>query len=122
MNRKPPILAELQYDRALAAVPHIVESFNWLINYVANLKGKDGINIEDSDTDHPTISINIEGQDGITVEKTEDGITIKGSSSGGGVKSVNEAAGEVKLVSADDSNLTFTKDGDDKIIVGCYYV
>lgn len=122
MNRKPPILAELQYDRALAAVPHIVESFNWLINYVANLKGKDGINIEDSDTDHPTISINIEGQDGITVEKTEDGITIKGGSGGGGVKSVNEAAGEVELVSADDSNLTFTKDGDDKIIVGCYYV
>lgn len=122
MNRKPPILAELQYDRALAAVPHIVESFNWLINYVANLKGKDGINIEDSDTDHPTISINIEGQDGITVEKTEDGITIKGGSGGGGVKSVNEAVGEVKFISADDSNLTFTKDGDDKIIVGCYYV
>lgn len=122
MNRKPPILAELQYDRALAAVPHIVESFNWLINYVANLKGKDGINIEDSDTDHPTISINIEGQDGITVEKTEDGITIKGGSGGGGVKSVNEAVGDVKFVSADDSNLTFTKDGDDKIIVGCYYV
>lgn len=122
MNRKPPILAEIQYDRALAAVPHIVETLNWLINYVANLKGQDGITIDDSDTDHPSISINIEGQDGITVEKTEDGITIKGGGSGDDVvKSLNDATGDVKLVSADDSNLTFTKDGD-TIKVGCYYV
>lgn len=98
---RPAILCKLEKDKLLDAQPGFVDTFNWMVDFINNIRG-DGDN---------------GGTGLITVDKTiDDRPVIKGGGSGGGAE----------LVSADDSNVVLTEitsgENKGKTQIGVYYL
>lgn len=151
MANRPGSLCVLQRGKSLYGQANFVDTFNWLVSCMNNLKGGTGIDVDWSVPDQPTINAQQEsapnGGDGsgpgfavtnITADAQSDGVTLSWTYSdgtqdsqffpigGGGepgehVDSLNTLKGDVQLVKEDDSNITFTVDGNN-IKVGVYYL
>lgn len=61
---KPQQLANFQKGKAWGSVEHLCDTLNWIIQFINNLKGENGIIIEDADTDRPVIKIDDDYIDG----------------------------------------------------------
>ena len=70
MGSKPQVLAEFKYGKLLGTVEHFVDTMNWLVPFVANLKGEEGIAIKNPSTDHPLLELNIVAGEGIKITKS----------------------------------------------------
>ena len=70
MGSKPQILAEFKQGKLLGTVEHFVDTMNWLVPFVANLKGEEGIAIKNPSTDHPLLELNIVAGEGIKITKS----------------------------------------------------
>ena len=70
MANKPNILATFKAGQSLGAVDHYMETMNWLVGFVSNLKSDTGIEIKNPTSDHPSIKANIIAGDGIKVEES----------------------------------------------------
>ena len=60
----------------IGTVEHFVDTMNWLVPFVANLKGEEGIAIKNPSTDHPLLELNIVAGDGIEITKSSGQMTI----------------------------------------------
>ena len=68
MAKKPAILCELVKDKFVGGQRNFVDTFNWLVSFCSNLKGKDGIKVDTTDSEKPTIKFDGGGKgDGIEV-------------------------------------------------------
>ena len=76
MASKPNILSVFKKGQSAGAVEHYVETMNWLVGYISNLKGEKGIKIRDEKTDHPVITTEITGGKGINVTEYNGGLKI----------------------------------------------
>lgn len=76
MASKPNILSVFKKGQSAGAVEHYVETMNWLVGYISNLKGEKGIKIRDEKTDHPVITTDIIGGKGINVTEYNGGLKI----------------------------------------------
>lgn len=128
-----PVLQKLQKGSALSGAnfPDFVEAWNWLVDFVSNLKGdadlspKTGsIKIDKSNPNNPVIRFhNSNSNDGTISVTGTDGETVVGSS--------------IEFVSSEDSNVTViaelkkkesTGDGEEELTdtivckVGVYYI
>jgi hypothetical protein len=70
MANKPNILANFKKGRSIGAVDNFVDTMNWLVGFVANLKTDTGIEIKNQQSDHPTIKAKVIAGDGIKVEES----------------------------------------------------
>ena len=70
MGSKPQVLAEFKQGKLLGTVEHFVDTMNWLVPFVANLKGEEGIAIKNPSTDHPLLELNIVAGEGIKITKS----------------------------------------------------
>ena len=70
MGSKPQILAEFKQGKLIGTVEHFVDTMNWLVPFVANLKGEEGIAIKNPSTDHPLLELNIVAGEGIKITKS----------------------------------------------------
>ena len=84
MPSKPSILCNIKSGAALAAVPYLRETLNWVSAWVFNLMAGDGIEIEARDSDHPKIKANIVAGSGISISRSNGQIRISVSDDGGG--------------------------------------
>ena len=95
MPSKPSILCNIKSGAALAAVPYLRETLNWVSAWVFNLMAGDGIEIEARESDHPKIKANIVAGSGISISRSngqlrisvsddDDGKGSGGTASGGG--------------------------------------
>lgn len=95
---KPANPCYLKNGKAIGAQKDFAATFNWLVDWVSNIRGVKGVKIEDSpDTAHPKISLSDDKD---------------GGGGGGG--------GDIELVAETGCNVTFRKDGG-KIYVGVYW-
>ena len=76
MGSKPQILAEFKQGKLIGTVEHFVDTMNWLVPFVANLKGEEGIAIKNPSTDHPLLELNIVAGEGIEITKSNGQMTI----------------------------------------------
>ena len=76
MGNKPQILAEFKEGKLIGTVAHLVSTMNWLIPFVSNLKGEEGIRIKDPTSDHPTLVLDIVAGKGIKITKSNGQMTI----------------------------------------------
>lgn len=76
MGNKPQILAEFKEGKLIGTVAHLVSTMNWLIPFVANLKGEEGIRIKDPASDHPSLELDIVAGKGIKITKSNGQMTI----------------------------------------------
>lgn len=83
MASKPQITAQISVGQALAAVPHIRETMNWVFKWVSNVVAGDGIAIDNKDSDHPTIRANIVAGSGISIDNNGGVFTISLASDDG---------------------------------------
>ena len=106
MANKPNILATFKAGQSLGAVDHYMETMNWLVGFVSNLKSDTGIEIKNPTSDHPSIKANIIAGDGIKVEESSgawkisldngddgDGDDDDGDGDGGGSKGKQTGGG-----------------------------
>ena len=85
MGDKPQILAEFKQGKLLGTVEHFVDTMNWLVPFVGNLKGdEEGLYIKNPASDHPIIALNIRGENGVKVTRSNNEVVI--SLSGGSSK------------------------------------
>ena len=84
MANKPNILATFKAGQSVGAVDHYVETMNWLIGFVANLKPETGIEIKNQNSDHPTIKAKVIAGNGIKVEESGGAWKISLEDSGDG--------------------------------------
>lgn len=70
MANKPQILATFKKGRSIGAVDNFVDTMNWLVGFVANLKTDTGIEIKNQQSDHPTIKAKVIAGEGIKVEES----------------------------------------------------
>lgn len=61
---KPQQLADFKKGKAWGAIDHLCDTLNWVVQFINNLKGEDGITIEDADTDRPIIRLDDDYIDG----------------------------------------------------------
>ena len=94
MANKPNILATFKSGQAVGAVDHYVETMNWLIGFVSNLKAETGIEIKNPKSDHPSITAKVIAGNGIKVE--ESGGAWKISLEDGGDGDDDEGSGKGK--------------------------
>jgi len=83
MANKPQILATFKKGRSIGAVNNFVDTMNWLVGFVANLKTDTGIEIKNQQSDHPTIKAKVIAGDGIKVEESGGAWKISLDSGGG---------------------------------------
>lgn len=151
MANRPGQLCHLNRGESIYNQSNFVDTFNWVVACINNIKGGTNCNIEWTADDTPTINVNDdsqpngggdggggggnpvvsitgsdEGESGYKLEWTyADGSTGEFSWNGGsgsqGVESVNGAVDAVTLESASDSNVKFTTEGN-TIKVGVYYL
>ena len=57
MAKKPAILCFLEKGKFIGGQKHFVDTFNWLVSFCANLKGKDGIEVDRTDSERPVIKL-----------------------------------------------------------------
>ena len=96
MPSKPSILCNIKSGAALAAVPYLRETLNWVSAWVFNLMAGDGIEIEARESDHPKIKANIVAGSGISISRSNGQIRISVSEDGdddGGKGSGGTASG-----------------------------
>ena len=55
MAKKPPIFCNLEKGKFVGGQRHFVDTFNWLVSFCSNLKGKNGIKVDMTDSEHPVI-------------------------------------------------------------------
>lgn len=116
---RPAILCKLQKGRLIDAQPNFVETFNWMVDFINNLRGEGELNAEAStlvvdrtDPSAPVIRGGGKGEGGeLTVVGTDD----------------SRATGsQIVFRSADDANLAVTvAPGSDGVVtatVGAYYL
>jgi len=84
MANKPNILATFKSGQAVGAVDHYVETMNWLIGFVSNLKAETGIEIKNPKSDHPSITAKVIAGKGIKVEESGGAWKISLKEGGGG--------------------------------------
>lgn len=114
MANKPGVLCTLQKDRLIDTQPGFVDTFNWLVAAVNNLKGGQNCDVSWPAPDTPQIDANApEG----------------GGSTGGGVGAVQftgtdgvagSAGSAFTFASASDSNVVVTASGT-TITIGVYW-
>lgn len=137
MAAKPQTVCKLTEGKLLSSFPHFVETWNWIVSCLENLKG-------DSDQ---TGSKSSESEEGETTTKPNGSITVSGLDQGRPVVSATglgrgnggslviidnedppnriEVVGDLYLASADDSNIKFnimTIDDRTILTAGVYYV
>ena len=76
MGNKPQVLAQFKQGKLIGTVAHFAETMNWLVPFVANLKGEEGIAIKNPSTDHPLLELNIVAGEGIKITKSNGQMTI----------------------------------------------
>ena len=76
MGNKPQVLAQFKQGKLIGTVEHFVDTMNWLVPFVANLKGEEGIAIKTPSTDHPLLELNIVAGEGIKITKSNGQMTI----------------------------------------------
>ena len=76
MGNKPQVLAQFKQGKLIGTVEHFVDTMNWLVPFVANLKGEEGIAIKNPSTDHPLLELNIVAGEGIKITKSNGQMTI----------------------------------------------
>lgn len=113
MANKPAALCKLESGKLIDTQANFVDTFNWLVAAVNNIEGGTNCQVEWTAPDTPTINC------------TNDANPLGGGSGGGPsgqyVESLNDLTGQVELVSAADSNIQFTVDGNN-IKIGVYYL
>lgn len=112
-HTKPIPPAYLKPGKAVGAVKGFASTFNWLVDWVSNLRFGEGIYFEQRpDSAHPVIRGNkIVAGEGVTVED-DGGGTVTISSTGGG---------ELTFSSASDSNVQITQSGG-AVTIGVYWL
>jgi len=76
MANKPNILATFKSGQAVGAVDHYVETMNWLIGFVSNLKCEKGLTLKNEQSDHPTMEANLIAGEGIKITESNGGLKI----------------------------------------------
>ena len=67
MAKKPAILCNLVRGKFVGGQRNFVDTFNWLVSFCSNLRGKDGIKIDMTDTEKPVIKPDDNGKDALEV-------------------------------------------------------
>lgn len=57
MAKKPAILCELVKDKFVGGQRNFVDTFNWLVSFCSNLRGKNGVTVDMTDSAKPTIKL-----------------------------------------------------------------
>lgn len=116
--QRPATLCHLKKDLMIDAQENFVDTFNWIVDFVNNIRG-DGdddknkkITVDKTTSDFPIIKFSDDGDiaGSVTVEGT-DGVSVEGVTT-------------IKFSSAPDTNIkaTVTKDGDvANVTIGVYY-
>lgn len=133
MAAKPPQVCNLTQGKAIGAKVHegFAATWNWLLSFVSNLSGGNGVEVKDDASGHPTVEVLIEGGDGIDVSCGGAGqpyvIGLVDSPSGGGDVTITgtddsetDEASAFTFESASDSNVEVTCSGT-TITVGVYW-
>lgn len=111
--QKPGTLCYLKKDMMIDAQENFVDTFNWMVDYINNLKGEKGIKVDTTISDHPKIKLDDDIND-ITVDiKDTDKNTV-----------TFEAGDKIEFQQPEDSNVKVKvkKDGQKIIIkIGAYY-
>ena len=76
MASKPSILSVFKNGQSVGAVDHYVETMNWLIGFVANLKCEKGVVLKNEESDHPSIEAKLIEGDGIKITESDGGLKI----------------------------------------------
>lgn len=76
MGNKPQILAQFKQGKLIGTVAHFADTMNWLVPFISNLKGEEGIDIKNPTSDHPTLELNIVAGSGIKITKSNGQMTI----------------------------------------------
>ena len=123
---KPAFVVSLVKGRIVDAVVGFVDTFNWLLSFVLNLRVGAGLSLTDSEIGMPTISLKLKAGDGISFEEDEEGAVVVKAESGASL-TVGECENVKKIVfaSTEDSNVTFDvaedEEGTVTVTVGVYY-
>ena len=123
---KPAFVVSLVKGRIVDAVVGFVDTFNWLLSFVLNLKVGSGLSLTDSEIGMPKISLKLKAGDGISFKEDEEGAVVVKAESGASL-TVGECENVKKIVfaSAEDSNVTFDvaedEEGTVTVTVGVYY-
>lgn len=64
MSNRPGTLCHLEKGKILDTQVGFVDTYNWMVDYINNLKGEDGIKLDNSISDHPVIKLDSESGDG----------------------------------------------------------
>ena len=123
MANKPPILCRLETGKLIDVQKHFVDTFNWLVDFAANLKGVSGIEVKGIDKGKPEVSLLLEAGDGIVIKADETSGKLKISAKQikleagdnieidedeeKGVFTISAKAGE-KYIKGSDTNIVFT--------------
>ena len=68
MAKKPAIPCTLRRGKFLGGQKGFVDTFNWLVSFCSNLRGKDGVEVDLSDTEKPVVKLSKGGSEGDDVE------------------------------------------------------
>lgn len=123
---KPAFVVSLVKGRIVDAVVGFVDTFNWLLSFILNIRVGAGLSLTDSEIGMPKISLKLKAGDGISFEEDEEGAVVVKAESGASL-TVGECENVRKIVfsSTEDSNVTFDvaedEEGTVTVTVGVYY-
>lgn len=115
MANRPGTLCTLKSGKAIGAQANFVDTFNWIVAAIKNLRGGKGIKVKWPASDTPEIST--DGEDGEGEGGGEGGTTVAFT---GTDQSQTIRGTDFTFASAEDSNVVVTCD-DDVITLGVYY-
>lgn len=112
MNR-PGVLCHLTKEKLIDVQQGFVDTFNWMVDFINNIQGDKGIEVDKSMSDHPIIKLS-EDADGVTE------IGVQGNDG----TSATLKKGALIFDTDENSNVKVSveQSGDDvKVKIGVYY-
>lgn len=118
MSVRPMVLCKLEKGKLIDTQENFVDTFNWMVDYINNLRGDDSnIELTNPTTENPVIRLKNVGDDA-GGGSDFNGILIKGIDKDG-AESEATALSSITFTTGDDSRESFviTDEGDGNITV-----
>lgn len=109
MGARPMVLCKLEKGKLIDTQENFVDTFNWMVDYINNLRGDDTkIEITNPTTNNPVIRLMAVGDE----EGSGDSILIKGIDKDG-AESEATALSSITFTTGDDSRESFVISADE---------